>query len=167
MPRRCISRSPVDDVDVVADAHLDRFGAASVGADPLAAAVCVGDGGGAFLVGEVGVLSVLGAGDFLAGHGQLDLVHAEVDQFADGFAHAFGSVGELGDGLDQGASGAGDLGAVGEVAGAGGGGTASALTAITTRRLRRSPTWSAPDYDRDPDGGPILASMRLQRIRVG
>ena len=139
-----------------------------MGADPLAAAVCVGDGGGAFLVGEVGVLSVLGAGDFLAGHGQLDLVHAEVDQFADGFAHAFGSVGELGDGLDQGASGAGDLGAVGEVAGAGGGGTASALTnpACTIWR-RASPTWSAPDYDRDPDGGPILASMRLQRIRVG
>src|SRR6185437_5660787 len=92
----------VDDIHVVADAHLDGFGAAGVGADPLAAAVGLGDGGGAFLVGEVGVLGVLGAGDLLAGHGQLDLVHAEVDQFADGLSHALGSVGELGDRLDQG-----------------------------------------------------------------
>jgi hypothetical protein len=34
-------------------------------------------------------------------------------------AHALGPVGELGDGLDQGAAGGGDLGAVGQVTGAG------------------------------------------------
>src|SRR5438046_10334105 len=78
----------------------------------VTAAVGLGDGGGAFLVGEVGVLGALGAGDLLAGHGQLDLVHADVDQFADGLAHALGPVGELGDRLDQGAAGDGDRGAV-------------------------------------------------------
>ena len=61
----------------------------------------------------------LGSGDLLAGHGQLDLVHADVDQLADGLSHALGPVGELGDRLDQGAPGDGDLGAVREVAGPG------------------------------------------------
>ena len=51
-------------------------------ADPLAAAVGLGDGGGGLLVGEVGVLGALGAGDLLAGHGQLDLVDTQVDELA-------------------------------------------------------------------------------------
>ena len=104
---------------LVAHAHLHALRAAGVGADPLAAAVGLGDGGGGLLVGEVGVLGALGAGDLLAGHRQLDLVHAEVDELAHGLAHALGAVGELGDRLDQRAAGDGDLGAVGQVAGAG------------------------------------------------
>ena len=104
---------------LVAQAHLHALRGAGVRADPLAAAVGLGDGGGDLLVGEVGVLGALGAGDLLAGHRQLDLVDADVDELADGLAHALGAVGELGDRLDQRAAGDGDLGAVGQVAGAG------------------------------------------------
>ena len=79
----------------------------------------LGDGGGHLLVGEVGVLGALRAGDLLARHGQLDLVDAQLHQLADGLAHALGAVGELGDRLDQRTAGDGDLRAVGQVAGAG------------------------------------------------
>src|SRR5436309_15534752 len=75
--------------------------------------------GGDLLLGEVGVLGALGTGDLLTGHGQLDLVHTDVDQLAHGLAHALGAVGELGDALDQCAAGDGDLRAVGQVTRAG------------------------------------------------
>jgi hypothetical protein len=77
-------------VDVVAHAHLDAFRGAGVGADALAAAVGLGDGGGGLLVGEVGVLGALGAGDLLARHRQLDLVDTESMSWRDGLAHAVG-----------------------------------------------------------------------------
>ena len=76
----------------------------------------LGDRGEHLLVGEVGVLRALGAGDLLAGHRQLDLVDTEVDELPDREPHALGPVGELGDALDQRAAGDGDLGPVGEVA---------------------------------------------------
>ena len=120
----------------VAQAHLHALRAAGVRAHPLAAAVGLGDGGGGLLLGEVGVLGALGAGDLLAGHRQLDLVHTEVDQLAHGLAHAFGAVGELGDRLDQRAAGDGDLGAVGQVAGAG---EASGVDGVAARRRRGGP----------------------------
>ena len=93
-------RGVVDDVDAMPHAHLHRLGAASVGADALAAAVRLGDRGGDLLVGEVRVLSTLGAGDLLARHGQLDLVDAETDEFPDGLTHTLRAVGELGDRMD-------------------------------------------------------------------
>jgi hypothetical protein len=58
----------VDDIDVVAHAHLDAFRGAGVGADALAAAVCFGDDSGGLFFGEVGVLGALGAGDLLTAH---------------------------------------------------------------------------------------------------
>src|SRR6185437_9227489 len=109
----------VDDVDLVAHAHLHALRGPGVRAHPLAAAVGLGDGSGDFLVGEVGVLGPLGAGDLLTGHRQFDLVHADVDQLPHGLAHALGPVGELGDGLDQRAAGDRDLRSVGQVARAG------------------------------------------------
>jgi hypothetical protein len=107
----------INDVDLVAQAHLHALRRPGVRAHALAAAVGLGDRSGRFLVGEVGVLRALGAGDLLAGHREFDLVDADVDQFAHGFAHTLGAVGELRDRLDQGAAGDGDLGAVGQVAG--------------------------------------------------
>ena len=90
-----------------------------MGAYPAPSTVRLGDGRGDLLVGEVGVLGVLGPRDLLPGHRELDLVHADVDQLSHNSAHAFGAIGELGDALDQSTSGDGDLRSVGEISRAG------------------------------------------------
>jgi len=77
--------------------------------------VRLGDGGRDLLVGHVGVLGSLRAGDLLTGHRQLDLVDTDLDEPAHGLAHLVGPVGEPGDALDQLTAGHRDLRPVGQV----------------------------------------------------